>query len=495
MSAAAPASANRRAASKTVGGGLWTLAERVLSQASQLLIFIVAARLLAPAEFGVFALVSACAMLLLRVSEMGWAPYIMSWSGNAELPRQVLFVAALCGLAMGALGCGAGVALPAMGLISAQTGDLVILFAVWVALATVSSTQKGVMIWQDKLRASAVCEISGELMGLATALVALTQGLGVFALVLGRLSYQLMHLAISFSITRMAPLPGMTGEARRGLLVYSGQYVASRITVTLRLYAATFLIGGFLGPAAVGYYRAAERLVAALSEFVFAPAQLIAWTIFRKARDNDGGFQKCALVFFHFLYAFGLPVFLWLAISAEDLIVGFLGETWLPALPVVTVLALARAMQLQGVTNEPLFSLSGNIRLLPRLTLTILAISVTLTSIGGHFGLTAVAWAQVAISLTSILIMGRALHRHAGIMWRPILRRASGLVVPLALGTVALYLARQSAVMADLPVLVRAVAASFVAMAVYAVVLVIFDGTIRGMLRRALAQRVLAAGS
>ncbi len=47
------------------------MVERIAAQLSQLFIFIAAARILGPADFGIFALVSACAILVLRVSEMG----------------------------------------------------------------------------------------------------------------------------------------------------------------------------------------------------------------------------------------------------------------------------------------------------------------------------------------------------------------------------------------------------------------------------------------
>jgi O-antigen/teichoic acid export membrane protein len=44
---------------KVLAAGAWTMVERVVSQAAQFVIFIVAARVLGPAEFGVFALISA----------------------------------------------------------------------------------------------------------------------------------------------------------------------------------------------------------------------------------------------------------------------------------------------------------------------------------------------------------------------------------------------------------------------------------------------------
>lgn len=256
----------------TIGGGHWTVAEPVISQAGQLILIFAAARILSQADFGVFALVSTCAMLLLRMSEVGWAPYIMSWQGDERVPRQVLMVAILSGLGAGVL---AALAAPRLGL-APVAGHLLLLFSVWVALARISSAQKGMMIWRDRLNGSVVAESVGKVMGMCVALVTLFHGDGVYALVFGRLTYQTAHLALSFVITRKVPLFGMERGEFRALCSSSWQIFFSRSIANLRLYVATLIIGGFLGTAPVGYYRAAPRLVGAVGEIIGVPSLMLA---------------------------------------------------------------------------------------------------------------------------------------------------------------------------------------------------------------------------
>lgn len=295
-----------------IASGAWIVVERITAQFSQMAIFILAARILGPAEFGFFALISACAILLLRFAEVGWAQYIMSWHGDSHLPRQVLLMAIISGIIVASAGAATGSLLPVFGF-SALAGQLVTLFSIWVFVATTSSAQKGIMIWQSKLRSSAFCEISGELVGLAVAVSALLSGYGVLSLVFGRLAFQSVHLVLSFTITRLTPLRGMKRDQFRHLVSFSAHLFTSRMIGNLRLYAATFIIGGFLGPAAVGFYRAAERLVGALAEVVAVPAEILAWNLFRKAKNSQTGglerFQAQANIYFRALIALTAPRF------------------------------------------------------------------------------------------------------------------------------------------------------------------------------------------
>ena len=77
---------------------VFSVSERLVAQAAQFAVFIVAARILGPAEFGVFALASAVAFLFFRGAEAGWAPFIMSHDGDVSVPLQVLFIAIVTGI-------------------------------------------------------------------------------------------------------------------------------------------------------------------------------------------------------------------------------------------------------------------------------------------------------------------------------------------------------------------------------------------------------------
>lgn len=483
--------------SGTFAGGALTVVERITAQAGQLIIFILAARILGPAEFGVFALVSACAILLLRVSEFGWAQYIMSWAGDSTLPRQVLMIAIFSGVIFAALGMLVGIGLPFVGL-SVQTSYLVILFSFWVLLATTSSAQKGIMIWQDKLKSSAFAGILGELAALGVGMGALLTGYGVLSLVFGRLAFQSVHLIASFVSTRMTPAFGLKGAQLHEMLVFSGQLFTTRMIINIRTYAATFIIGGFLGPASVGYYRAAERLVGAMAEIIAVPTEVLAWSLFRQTRDGAKGslqgFQDRANGFFRILLALAVPLFIWLALSGQDLILGLLGPEWLPALPIVAILALSRAVMLPGLATEAILSLAGQIKRLIPFTILFLVLSVGLILIGVQFGLYAVAWSQVVVGVVVLSATIWMQGRYGQINWTIVARGCLRLLIPMAVGTGAMMLMLASPVVIALTPLIRLGLVTLATLVIYGTVLTITEPGLRAALMSMLQRRSLSGG-
>ena len=461
---------------RMAGAGALTAAERVVAQVCQFATFVVAARLLGPAEFGTFALVSACAILLMRAAEVGWAPYIMCWSGDATVPRQVLALAAASGIAavIGAAAAGLGAAFG----LEASTVTLAELFSLWVALATVSSAQKGMMIWMQKLRASAMCEIAGELVGLAVAMAALLTGWGVLGLVFGRLAYQVTHLALSFAVTRLLPDPRVRPSRMSALMTFSRDFFLSRMLSNLRLYVATFVVGAALGPAEVGYLRVADRLVGAVGEIIAVPAQLLAWAGFRRARDRGteagarGRVGESLLNFQRLAWAVSVPLFVWLMVVSDVLVADLLSEEWLPAVPLVVVLAVARLLATPGIASEPLLSILGRSGVLPKLSLLMLGTTVGAALLAVPFGLMAVVWGQLAAAVLLLAVTVALFEREAGVgpadmgaaLWR--------LALPLALGIGALVACDAAlAARTALPGLLQVVLSGLAAGAVYAAAL------------------------
>lgn len=480
---------------RSISGGAWTVAERIIAQLSQLVLFVAAARILSPADFGVFALVSAAAIVLLRMSEVGWAPYIMSWEGDDKVPRQVVMVALITGICVGTLSVGVGLLLPLFG-VPKIASHLFLLFSIWVALATTSSAQRGMMIWRDSLLAASITESLGEIAGMLVALVLLFHGYGVYSLAYGRLTFQAVHIVLSFAVTRRSPLWGMSRAELQALGHFSWQIFASRVVGNLRLYIGTFLIGGFLGPASVGYYRAAQRLVGSVAEIIGSPSLVLSWSMFRQARDRFGarspGFQDQANNYFKLLTAAGIPVFLWLGLMGGDLITGLIGEKWLPALPLIPILAFARAMTMPNTVLEPILSLTGEIRRLPRFTLTFFGVAAILTAGGGLIGLTAVAWSEVVTSGIAMVAAGLLLQRHSGISWQKVFSALRGLVLPLLAGSLALLFFRETVAGTHLGPLARVAIVTLPSVTIYTLALALLDPDLRLFINRRLRSRANA---
>src|SRR5690606_9341269 len=146
---------------------------------------------------------------------------------------------------------------------------------------------------------------------------------------------------------------------------------------------------------------------------------MLAWTVFRNARRQNGGtvraFQEEARIFFPALLVLAVPVFLWIAVEADALVLGLLGPDWLPAVPVVVLLALSQCLFLPTYATEPLLSMAGQVRQMPLVSLTNALVAIALALVTAPFGMIAVAVGQGLAALVALATSIWLQQRHAGL--------------------------------------------------------------------------------
>ncbi len=473
----------------TAGDAAAMVAERVVSQVAQFLIFVIAARILGPTEFGVFALASACAILLFRVAEMGWSPFILSRDDEWLVVQQVLFVAIMAGIGIGAAGvCAAWVA--GLAGLSDDLVSLMILFAIWVALANAAVAQKGILTWAGRIRSAVVSEIAGEVVGLVVAIAALMQGAGVFALVYGRLTCQLTVLAVTFAATRRAPRRGLPRPVMQELVVFTAQIFSSRMLIHMRLHFITLIVGAFLGPTMVGFFRAADRVVGAVTELICVPGQMIAWQHLRRARNAGAPETRNARIsetlaqHHSVLVALGAPLFLWLVVFDQEIVRGLFGEGWGPAATLMAILALGRLFMFPSIYIEPLLSIAGEARRLPGFTLAIFLVSVALILVFAPMGAVPLAWSQAGISVFGAIWTLKVFRYRAGISLLELGLKLRGILLALACGTMALMVFDQATRSVPIHDLVKAASCGLASGGFYVCLLLLFDPSFRTLIAK-----------
>ncbi|MEO1014347.1 MAG: oligosaccharide flippase family protein [Pseudomonadota bacterium] len=430
----------------SAGGSM--LAARIASQVAQLALFVAAARVLNPSDFGVFTLIVAVSNLLLLLASAGWREFILGWRGDENGINQALIFSILAGLGFGALGALAAFALAVLGF-GAVISILTLILSAYVALCAPGVALSAVLVRKGAVGSFSAATIIGEFAGLAFGLYGLFAGWGVLALGASKLGGQIVNLVIVAAAARWPLRLTLAGGSRREILDFSREILASRIIGFVSNNASTFVIGAFLGVASVGYYRAAERVVSAVAELVFEPLRLIAWMAFRHAADGANARSDVirrltdeAQVFLPMTLLIAGPAFVGLAIVAEDLIVLCLGETWAPAAPIAVILAIAFLFLTPSVATEPLLTVTGRIQALPPVSLFNACVSVAVILAFTPFGAVSTAIGRL---IAYAVAMGTSFWlqvRHARTPWLSIMRRAAPVYGALAVMLSAVFAAR-----------------------------------------------------
>ncbi|RDL48133.1 Teichuronic acid biosynthesis protein TuaB [Ensifer sp. M14] len=429
-----------------IGDGFAALCAKVISQAAQLSIFIVAAHVLAAAEFGFFAFASSFAIFVLVVAEGGWGEFIMKGGADKTDVDQLATLSLLSGLLATILGLSTAAAMFMLG--HGWNALLVALFSSWYLPASLSTVYDGILISQGRLKSQSIIRIAAEIIGLFVAIGGLSLGWNIVALICGRLAQQLTILAASMIMLRWLPRLRLHRAYAAQVLEFSRHIVANRLVVFFRSYAGTLVVGSFLGLAEAGYYRAAERIVAAFSELMGEPARMLAWILFGRAagKDKDKGdadraaIGTTATTFMTVLMAISTPIYLGLALISAELIDVVLGDKWAPAAILVAILAAKQTLLIPGYVTEPLLSLSGNIHRMPKAVMLNGAISVGLIILLTPFGAVATALGQCVAAVFSFNISMRLQSREGGLAWNRVLRDCGLVAIAVCAMAAAVFL-------------------------------------------------------
>lgn len=341
MSAAPPKNLGRTASR----GAATTMGAQGVRIVVQLAGIVLLARLLAPGDYGVTAMVLAIVGVGEILRDFGLSSAAIHARTLSHGQRSNLF---WINLGIGAaltVAC-AALAVP----ISALYQDPR-LVAVTIALAPTFvlngfSTQFRAHLSRDfRFVSLSSIEVAAQAAALGVALVLAVWGWGYWALVIQQV------LQVTFQAIALPALagwwPGLArrGEPMRGLLTYGGHLVASQVLVYASRNIDSVMIGRLYGAVALGFYNRAFQLMVLPLNQINAPASRVALPTLARLQDDPVRYAR--------FLAFGQVVLLnmvagVLAFSvaqAPALIAVALGPQWEPSVHLFQILAVAGFFQ------------------------------------------------------------------------------------------------------------------------------------------------------
>jgi O-antigen/teichoic acid export membrane protein len=249
-------------AAKVVGGSFWVTGSFVFIRASQLLTQIVLARLLSPAEFGIWAMV----LLVTTLSTLfkDWAiAGVLVYKGldDRRLVDAVYSLGVNVSIGMGILQACSGVIL-------ARFFNVPVLLPLTVCVSLVfligagAGSHAAVMQKQMRFKDLALCDAAAAFARCLGALACASLGGGVWAFAIGELSMSIVDSLMKRWSSRYSfqyhPFPDAA------VLAEVKNYISGIISSNLAVYTNTnsdnLVIGRLLGAEKLGYYNLAYQL-------------------------------------------------------------------------------------------------------------------------------------------------------------------------------------------------------------------------------------------
>jgi PST family polysaccharide transporter len=392
-------------------GFLWAAASTMAAKAISLAALAVLARLLAPAEFGQFAVALLCLTYLETIADLGTGMALLYWPDRVRDAARVTFVV---NLVMGTLLTALTfVTAPLIAAFFHSPGSEPLLRALaWsFLLRGLGNTHDALCRKQLRFKARFVPELGLASVKALFATTLALAGFGVWSLVWGQLAGTLVWSLLLWRIVPWRPDLHWPADLLRPILGYSSAIVAVNLISAVTHHADGFVVGRMLGSEALGFYQMGARLPEMTVALLVWQGSKVLLPVFTRVRDLGGDTGAAYLVSLRFLSMAALPLAAALCLLAEPLVLVAFGPAWLPSVPVLRALALYAGLRALGSPTGDVLKAVGRPGLLALSGILKIAVLLPALAWGARWGTGGVASALMCVSFVIVLFnLALALH-------------------------------------------------------------------------------------
>lgn len=385
----APPSGGIRAAA--VRGFLSVGAGRAAGVTLDQLFALALARLLAPADFGLFALAAVFTSLFRVFAEVGLTRAIVQRPEiDDEYLSTAFWTSLVAGIALFGLSLLAGELIVRISgqpivpmVVAALSLRFVLTAGVSVHMAILS---RRLEFWSLSWR-----EVAGALVGGIAGVAIAVQGGGVWALVGQAVATVGVRAALLWVAVPWRPSRSFSWAKFRDLWSFGGRLLSARLLMYLIQNTDNLLVGRFLGPVLLGYYALAYKILLFPLIEVGNVVGRVAFPALSKVSTDQRRLTQGFLEATRYVSFLLVPTMAGLVIVAPWFLEVVFSAKWLPAAGVLRLLAAAGIVQGITSTIHPALQAAGRPDLQLRWTLAAVAVYLPGFAIGLRWGIEGVA--------------------------------------------------------------------------------------------------------
>ena len=376
---------------RSVRGGLLTLSSQGAQFLMQSISTVVLARLLMPADFGLVAMVTAITGLGQAFADLGLSEATIQHPEISHNQVSTLFwINVGIGLTLTSVTAALAPVL-AWFYREPRLQDITLLMSLTFLIGGLRVQHDALLKRQMRFSSLAIRDVASYTLAVPAAIVLAWRGAGYWALVALPLTLNLTQMVLSWLMVRWMPGLPRRGAKVRSLIVFGGNVAASYVIFTANRSADSVLIGWYWGAGPLGLYSRAYNLLMLPVRQLGAPARSVAVPAFSRIQDDPERFARYYLRTANLIMWISAPIFGFLFVAAEPVIVLTLGNRWREAAPVFRLLAIAALGQLLLESTLWLFVSRGQSKRLLKLLLIISPLIIGSYAVGLPFGIKGVA--------------------------------------------------------------------------------------------------------
>lgn len=230
------------------------------------------------------------------------------------------------------------------------------------------------------------------------------EGYGYWALIWQNISRTFIVAIGLWKLSNWRPKLVFSGESFRSLFKFGSNLMAAGLIATVVNNLYSVLIGRFYNAAQVGYFTQATSLSNYFSQFVSSSIQGVTYPLMTSIKEDRERLARAYKQLVSITMFFSLPILIGFAAIAADFVSFFLGESWLPMVPVLMMLCLARTVTPISAINMNILNAVGRSDLFLKVDLSKLPMTLGTLIFAIPYGIEGLSKAMVVTSFIAFFM-------------------------------------------------------------------------------------------
>lgn len=382
----------------------WSALEIAARYGVQFGVMIVLARLLAPSDFGLIAMLLVFTAIAALLVDAGFGTALVQKQQTSDDDETTVF---LTGLGLSAI---LAVLLwstaPMIAAFYAQPPlvPLTRLMLFVLPMSALAAVPDALLTQRLDFRARANAEIFASLCSGVVAVLLAWRGFGVWSLAWQSIVAIGVRAALLWVLSGWRPRGRFSVTSFRTLFGFGGYMLMANLLNTISIRLQSLLIGWLFDPRTLGYYTLAQNTQQAPAQFMSGVLNRVGLPVFSSVADQPAklvGALRLSLRVAIFVF---VPCMVGIAVIAKPLIVVLYGERWAPAAPLLSILAISAMFWPLHVLNLAAIGAQGRSNMIFRLEVIKRIVSIGLIVACSFHGAIAVAWAVLVSSMFGVVV-------------------------------------------------------------------------------------------
>jgi O-antigen/teichoic acid export membrane protein len=345
---------------QTVSGIKWLVGSSFLQKAISVGTMVILARILGPADFGLFALAFIAIDALGLFKSMGFDSALIQRKDNVEkAANTAFFIIPVLGILLYLI---LAISAPLIGkfLNNEQVVGIIRALGIIFVISCFGKVPAALMEKNMQFRQVSLIEISTSIVFSASAIILALMGMGVWSLVIAYILKVVNQNALLFIFAKWRPRLEFDKKIALEMLHFGKFLFLGGVVWFLKMNLDNLLVGKLLGVTALGIYAIAFNIANFGADYFSSKVYRVIFPAFSKIQDDKYDLRQAFLKTTKIVSILAFPFCVILFLMGDELIRVIYGLKWLEAVPVLKILAFAGLFNTLPVAMGPLFNASGH---------------------------------------------------------------------------------------------------------------------------------------